>query len=197
MEAFEQFVALALEAEGFVVTSSIKFPVTKRTGKSAYPELQTHGYEVDLIGARSDRLVLASVKSFFGSRGVAAEDVIGTSKLTRQNKLYAMLNDPPVRSGVIRGAAKTYGYRVKQVELRLYAGKFAAPTLGTHEGKIRAWCNLQHAGGGPIRVFCAADVVASVRNLATKKQYRDNPVLATLKVLDAAGSLIPISVAGT
>ncbi len=35
--------------------------------------VQTHGYEVDLVGARSDRLVLATVQSYLGSRGVVAD----------------------------------------------------------------------------------------------------------------------------
>ncbi len=193
MEAFEQFVALALEADGFVVSSSVKFPVQRLTGKAAYKELQTHGYEVDLIGARAGRLVLATVKSFFGSRGVAAEDVMGTSKRIKQNKLYALLNDPVVRRGVVRGAAKAYGYQMRQVELRLYAGKFAAPSHGTHEAKIRAWCKKQRVGQGSIGVFGATDVVNDVRRLAANKQYRDNPVLATMKVLAAAGALSDIS----
>ena len=74
MEAFESFVALALEAERLVVSEAIKFPVTRPVAKAARHEIQTHGYEVDLVGARADRLVLATVKSFFGSRGVASED---------------------------------------------------------------------------------------------------------------------------
>jgi hypothetical protein len=34
--------------------------------------LQRHGYEVDLVHARANHLVPASVKSFFGSQGVHA-----------------------------------------------------------------------------------------------------------------------------
>lgn len=80
VEAFEQFVALALENEGLVVSGALKFPVRVRTTKAAYEEWQTHGFEVDLVGARSGRLVLATVKSFFGSRGVVAEHVRGDSE---------------------------------------------------------------------------------------------------------------------
>jgi hypothetical protein len=65
MEAFEQFVAVALESEGFVVSSAVKFDVSRTTRKAAYTEVQKHGYEVDLIGARANHLVLATVKSFF------------------------------------------------------------------------------------------------------------------------------------
>jgi hypothetical protein len=77
VEAFESFVAVALEAEDFVVSGGVKFRVKLPTRKAAYTEEQTHGYEVDLVGARANRLVLASVKSAFGSRGVVAEHVTG------------------------------------------------------------------------------------------------------------------------
>ena len=56
MEAFESFVAVALEAEDFVVSSGVKFRVQRRTKKAAYEEWQEHGYEVDLVGARAKRL---------------------------------------------------------------------------------------------------------------------------------------------
>jgi hypothetical protein len=62
MEAFEAFAAVALESEGYVVSEAVKFPVTLQTKKAAHAEIQTHGYEVDLVGARRDRLVLATVQ---------------------------------------------------------------------------------------------------------------------------------------
>lgn len=82
VEAFEQFVALALETEGLVVSGALKFPVKVRTTKAAYEEWQTQGFEVDLVGARSDRLVLATVKSFFGSR-VSSRSTYGVTAITR------------------------------------------------------------------------------------------------------------------
>ena len=104
MEAFESSVVVALETEGFVVSSSVKFPVTRQTAKAAYPEVQTHGYEVDLVAARADRPVLATVKSFFGSQGVKADHVTGESANARWRKAYALLNDPAIRAGVISSA---------------------------------------------------------------------------------------------
>jgi hypothetical protein len=83
MEAFEAFVAVALEGEGLVVSEGVKFPVKLRTGKAAYAEMQTHGYGVDLVGAPADALVLATVKSFFGSRGMVPEQVTATQLTTR------------------------------------------------------------------------------------------------------------------
>ncbi len=187
MEAFEQFVAVALEAEGFVVSPAVKFRVRRQTKKVAYDERQTHGYEVDLVAARADRLVLATVKSFFGSRGVVAEHV--ADKSSRHGKRYMLLNDEEIRDGVMASACREYGYEASQVQLRLYVGKFAAPKKGTHEAAIRQWCAMQHVGAGPIEVFGVEDVVARVRQAAAHNQYRDNPVLVTMKVLQAAGLL--------
>jgi hypothetical protein len=60
-----------------VVTGATKFPVVLHVQKGA--QTQTDGFEVDLVAAWADRLVLASVKSFFGSRGVVASLVDGTT----------------------------------------------------------------------------------------------------------------------
>src|SRR5438046_2642294 len=149
MEAFEQFVAIAMESEGFVVSPAVKFDVSRQTRKVAYSEVQKHGYEVDLIGARGDHLVLATVKSFFGSRGVVAANVMGASG-DRWQRLYLLLNEPSVRDGVIQAACDRYGYKLAQVELRLYVGKFAGPTRGVHERQIREWCAKQRVGRGTI-----------------------------------------------
>lgn len=186
MEAFEAFVAIALESEGLVVSDAVKFPVQRPTKKAKYEEIQTHGYEVDLVGARRDKLVLATVKSFFGSSGVKAGEVIGESGKT---KGYMLLNDSVIREGVIDEAAKQYGYPRDKIWLRLYVGKFAAPIRRTHEPRIREWCASVHAGAGPITVVGLDEVVAQVRKAASKKQYRDNPVLVSMKVLQTAGLL--------
>ena len=112
MEAFESFVALTMEDEGLVVSEAIKFPVTRRTAKTAYAETQTHGFEVDLIGACADRLVLATVKSFFGSTGIVAEHVMGLAAAPRLNNLYALLNDSVVRDAVMASAGTRYVTRL-------------------------------------------------------------------------------------
>ena len=95
------------------------------------------------------------------------------------------------QDGPIRAAAKRYGYRRDQVELRLYVGRFAGRTRGEHEERIRAWCRKQKVGTGPIKVIGLDEVVARVRQEAESKQYRDNPVLVTLKVLHEARVLEP------
>lgn len=187
MEAFEQFVALAMESEGLVVSSALKFNVRRKTRKQAYDEYQTHGFEVDLVGARRDKLVLATVKSFFGSRGVVADHVVG--KDPTYSKWYALLNQLDVRDGVVNGAAERFGYDLRQIEMRLYAGRFST---AASEVAIRAWADEQIVGCGPVNVYDARSVVDTVRTAARSKQYRDSAVLATLKVLDATGSLQPL-----
>jgi hypothetical protein len=190
VEAFESFVAVALEAEGFVVSSAVKFPVTLKTRRADHEEVQTHGYEVDLVGARADHLVLATVKSFLGSRGVVAEHVTGETASEAGRKRYLLLNHSEIRRKVVKEAARLYGYRTGEIELRLYVGRFASPKRGTHEEQIRRWARKQRVGVGPIGVFGLDDVVGRVREAASHKQYRDNPVLVTMKVLEAAGMLI-------
>ncbi len=140
--------------------------------------------------------MLATVKSFFGSRGVVSEHVMGTAGDARARNLYLLLNDPAIRDGVIAAAADRYGYPLSQVTVRLYVGRFAAPTKGYHEAAIRDWCADQHVGGGSIEVYALADVVESVREAAASKTYRDNPVLVTMKVLDAAGLLVGTDTSG-
>lgn len=192
MEAFEQFVAIAMEGDRLIVSEALKFPVTRQTRKAAYVETQTHAFDVDLVGARSDLLVLSTVKSFFGSRGVVASHVDGTTKDDGSRRMYALLNDPVVRDAVVTAAASRYGYQLEQVRLRLYVGRFAAPSKGDHEAKVREWCAGQYVGGGPIEVYALHDVVDAVRAAASSRTYRDNAVLVTMKVLDAAGLLLGV-----
>jgi hypothetical protein len=101
-------------------------------------------------------------------------------------ELYRLLNEPDVRDAVIEAAAERFGYQPSQVHLRLYVGRFAGPNQGHHEKRIRDWCASQIAGAGPIEVFGVEDVVSKVRIAAAQRQYRDNAVLVTMKVLEAA-----------
>jgi hypothetical protein len=184
MEAFEQFVAVALEAECFVVSAGVKFPLRRRVKKEQRIEYQTHGYEVDLVAARADRLILATVKSFFGSRGVQAREVKGDGV---DGGRYRLLNDLVVRDGVLAGAVERYGYRAEQISLRLYVGKFAGD--GGDEAAIRAWCLAQRVGAGPIEVVGLKQVVEKVRTVASQGTYINDPVVVSMKVLAAAGML--------
>lgn len=133
MESFEQLCKVALEAEGFVVTGNVKFFARRQTKKAAYDEFQEHGYEVDLVGARADRLVLASVKSYFGSRGVNRQSFVGLADPAKRTDYsgYRILNDAALKREVVNAAFARYGYEDAQVEMRLYAGKFARDTRRT------------------------------------------------------------------
>lgn len=190
VEAFESFVAVALEYENYVVSSGIKLPVPVRVNPTAGPTEQVHGFEVDLVGARANGLVLATVKSYFGSTGVVSAHVMGEPNAKpAARKLYRLLNDVDVREKVVAGAADRFGYAVSQVELRFYVGKFAGPTRGVHERRIRRWCSEQRVGAGEIKVIGVQQVVDAVLKAAAAKQYRDDPVLVAMKVLHAAGRI--------
>lgn len=184
MEAFEHFVAVALEVECFVVSAGVKFPVRRRFRKEERGEHQTHGYEVDLVAARADRLVLATVKSFFGSRGVQAREVTGEGG---DSGRYRLLNDPVVRDGVLAGAAERYGYQPEQVPLWLHVGKFAG--VGGDEAATRAWCLAQRVGAGLIEVIGLMQIIEQVRSVAARRTYIDDPIVVSMKVLAAAGML--------
>lgn len=141
--------------------------------------------EVDLVGANSCRLVLASVKSFLGSRGVAAECVTGTGANQAANRRYAISNNDAVRQGLVEGACQRYGYKPTQLELRLYADKFA-DKHGRHREQIAEYLTGLDIDGGKLRPFGLDDVVPQAIELAGSEQYRDNAALVAIKVLDAA-----------
>jgi hypothetical protein len=96
-----------LEAERFVVTGNIKFFVRRRTRKATYDEYQEHGYGVDLVAARGDQLILAEVKSNFGSRGVSSQgfrDLADDSKATHFER-FKLFNEPELRTRFARWPA--------------------------------------------------------------------------------------------
>jgi hypothetical protein len=132
--------------------------------------------------------VLATVKSFFGSRGVVADHVSGDTADAKARKLYRLLNDTAVRDKVVAGAAARYGYEPAQVHLRFYVGRFAG-ARGNDRIKIEKWCAEQLVGGGPIVVRGVNDVVDQVLAAASAKQYRDDPIIVAMKVLQAAGRI--------
>lgn len=182
MEAFESFVALALESEGLVVNEAVKFKISLQTKKQGKTEIQEHGYEVDLVAARADKLVLASVKSFFGSQGVKAKEVMGATGKVGDSG-YKMLNRPEVRNGILAEATKIYGYKENQIEFRLYVGHFNSVP---QELETRKWCESQIVGSGPIKVVSVDEIVDVVKAKAQSKTYLNNPALVTLKVLQEA-----------
>jgi len=135
VEAFEQLCRVALESENFVVTGNVKVFVQRPTRKVKYEEAQEHGYDLDLVGARGDRLVVAEVKSYLGSRGVSRqffEGIADETKRTVYNRCR-LFNDEELRQEVVARVAERYGYATSRVEMRMYVGRFASG----HEQDIR------------------------------------------------------------
>lgn len=130
-------------------------------------------------------LVLASVKSFFGSRGVNRQGFDGIADQTRKTYfgLYKLFNDNEVRQGVIAKAGERFGYRVNQIELRLYVGKFQdekeRQAISHHLGGIQA-------GRGPIKVIALKEIIAALLGVIESKTYFNDPVVITLKALQHA-----------
>lgn len=185
MEAFEHVCKVALESEGFVVTSNLKFYVRRRTRKKAYAEYQRHGYEVDLVGLRKDGLVLAEVKSFFGSRGVNKQSFRGLADESKRTDFggYKLLNDSELRTSVVEAVAAQFGYSAADVEMRLYVGKFA----GGHEIAIRE--HLSTFGDPRVAVIGLDAIVNALIGAAESDTYTDDPVVVAVKALSAAGRL--------
>ena len=187
MEAFEHVVKVFLEDQGYVVTNNVKFPIRRKTAKAKYVEYQIHGYEVDIVAARSNSLILGSVKSFFGSAGVSPQGFKGiadTGKRTHfQN--YKMFNEPEIQEGMLREAENRYGYPQSQIQFCLFAGKFQKG----QESIITSHLNTIVAGAGPVRVFNLQTVVQGLLKAAESRTYINDPVIMTLKVLQEAGAL--------
>jgi hypothetical protein len=188
MEAFEHVVKVYLEARGFIVTNGVKFPIVKEIVKQdGRKERQTHGYEADLVAARAGQLQLASVKSFFGSRGVNRQGFEGIADEAKRTHFgrYRMFNDLDVRNGMVTGACERYGYSPSAIRMALYVGKFAA----ADEGIVRQHLSEILVGGAPVDVIGLDRVVAGLLSAASDRMYINDPVLMTLKALHAAGMI--------
>src|SRR3989304_880117 len=103
MEAFEHIVKVFLESQGYIATTNVKFPIKRKTKKIGHEEYQTHGYEVDVVAAKASSLILGSVKSFFGSRGVDRQGFrgIADTKKTTHFDGYKMFNEPDIYDGIL------------------------------------------------------------------------------------------------
>ena len=185
MEAFESFVALAPETKGLVVSEALKFDIARQTTSGQ----QTHGYEVDLVGARHDLLVLASVKSYCGSRGVHADEVAGTFARASNNRRYSLLNQPEIRDRALEMAA--------EVRLQARPGRASA---------LRREARRQTRDSRCPRARVVRQAAGRARQHQSRRRRRcrrprargrhpqavpDNAALVALKVLDAAGALRP------
>lgn len=185
MESFEHLCKVSLEGEGFIVTGNQKFFVRRQTRRSSYDEYQTHGYEIDLVGARGDKLILAEVKSFFGSVGVSRQGFRGLADMTKRHHLerYKVINDDVLRKDIAHLAARQFGYRYDQIEWRLYVGKFARKQEAEIQKHLSMLCP-------PVRVIALPDIVSKIIALAGNKTYINDPVVMTVKALSEAGKLL-------
>ncbi len=186
MEAFEHVVKVMLEAQGYLVSTNVKFPITRVTKKAAYEEVQTHGYEIDIVAGRADRLLLGSVKSYFGSRGVARSgfrELHGDEH--KDQNLYKLFNDTDLRDALIAAAAKRYGYSPHAVRVALYVGKFASG----HESDVRTHLAGMSAGGGPIEVVGNHEICSTLLALLDSDTYMNDAIAVTIRAFAAAGLL--------
>lgn len=188
MEAFEHIVKVYLESQGYIATTNVKFPVRIRTKKVDREEYQTHGHEVDIVAAKSDSLILGSVKSFFGSKGVSRKAFrVSTDEADGSYLVgYDMFNKPEISKAIIEGAEQRYGYRKSQIHFCLFVGKFKSKD--DEEIITKELSNLK-IGDNPVKVYNVRDVSKGLLKAAESKTYIDDPVLTTLKALRQSGYL--------
>ncbi len=89
-----------------------------------------------------------------------------------------MINDKKKRAELIELVAEKYGYDVKDVEVRLYAGKFAGKT---GEQLIRDWASKQILGGYELQVVNALQLSTVIEALAKETHYQNNIAVAFAK----------------
>jgi len=183
MEGFEHVCKVALEADNFVVATNLKFPVKRQTSKKTL-EIQEHGYEVDLVGARRDKLVLASVKSYFGSQGISRHGFRGLSEESKYWKQHSLFNFPDIQEGIIKKACEMFGYDQEHVELRLYVGKFKS--IADQEA-IKRELSTPKEGLRSVEVIDIESIVQKLHQVCESKTYRNDPVVMTIKALNACG----------
>lgn len=178
MESYEHVAKIWIEAQGFVVSSGVKFMLKLPTKKKSRKEAQEHGYEVDLIAARQDRLVLVNVKSYFGSKG------LGLTGLKNEK----MFSRDQVWEGIITGACHRYGYSRDKIELWVVAG-LVSPRNKT--AILKYLQTLATDRDTPTRFFDATDVAQGLVDSTESKTYFNDPVIATVRTLREARFLKP------
>lgn len=183
MEAYENMVARAMETEGLLVAGPKKFAFMLPYMKQGKERIATTWIEVDLIGMSADRLILASVKSYFGSGGTDASHFLG-EKGVKKAKGYRMIQDPEIRELLGEDASKLFGFDKKQIEFRFYSGLYK----GDGEQRIRDWADKKenHAFGNKIQIFNVNQVVDKIVLLAEGKGYVDDASIVAIKAFKAA-----------
>ena len=186
MESFEHVVKVYLESSGYTVSCGVKFPVRMRTKaktKDGTKHYQKHGYEVDIVAARHGQLLLGSVKSFFGSRGVNRQGFRGIADRSRRTHFqrYMMFNRLKLRNAILHRASEIYGFPMNQIRLALFVGKF----LAADKEDVEAY--LSKRG---IDVIGPDVIVEQLLTLIGNRTYVNDPVITTLRLLHSRGKLI-------
>ncbi len=120
---------------------------------------------------------------------------MGTGGDRRFRALYLLLNDPVIRSGVVRSAAG--GTATPKTRSGCGCMSADSPLPSSTPTSRRSESGRQHRSwAGPIEVYGLPDMIQVVRKVAGSKTYRDNSVLVTMKVLDAAGLLADTDTSG-
>lgn len=184
MESFEHVVKVYLESLGYAVSCGVKFPIKLRVkSKDGKKHYQRHGYEVDVVAAKHGELLLGSVKSFFGSKGVNRQGFKGLANPDRRTHFprYLMFNRLKIGNGIIREASKLYGYQKEQIRLALFVGRF----LACDKDAVR-----KHLTERGVKVVGPDEIVKQLLTLVSKKTYVNDPVITTLRLLYAEGKIV-------
>jgi len=168
VEAFEHVAKVFLETQGFAVSTNVKFPVRMRTKKRSHEEYQTHGYEVDFVGARSNELLLGSVKSYFGSHGFSRKSF---------DKLF--FDRPQIWEGILKGVIERFNYPRQQIFFGMFIGHFK----GAEKLSTEKYTKEARFGGGKVRLYDLQTILNGVLAEARKGTYFNDPVVVAVKSL--------------
>lgn len=172
-EGTEHLVALGLKADGWAVMDATKYFLsrpTKQRSKDGSVVYQTHGYEADLIAIKGTTIRLISVKGFYGSDGVRAEE------FTTDHAAYKILNNNELRKELMAEVLRFHGWSdvMTAVEIHFYGGHFK----NGDEQKIRDWAAQQD---DVIVIHNAIDIDEGVNRASESKTYVNDPVIADRK----------------
>jgi len=90
-----------------------------------------------------------------------------------------MFNERRVRNGVLKAASDRYGYPKGKIQFALFCGKFTA----CDEAVVRRHLRAMKVGAGPIWVIGPKQIVEGIIGFPKNRTYINDPVLATLKLL--------------
>ena len=127
------------------------------------------------------------MKSFFGSKGVNRQGFDGIADSSRKTEFgpYRIFNDQAVRNGIIAEAMARYGFPRNSVRIKLFVGRFSPGHRAVIEGHLHAL----EDDGVRMAVEGLEEIMDGLIEEAQKRTYINDPVIMTIKALDAAGLL--------